>query len=105
MRLDISMFCPEDLLRTIDRSLLHDIGEFAAAVVTLARITLGVLIRKDRSHRLEDGFRDKIFRSNQLETVRLPRNFVIDRRLNNGSASETPCVKKLLILNETDDGD
>ena len=47
VRLHVGVIGAEQFLRAIDRRLLDDVGPFAAAVVTLARIAFGVLVRED----------------------------------------------------------
>src|SRR4029079_19235403 len=59
------------------RDTIHDL---AAAVVPPSGIPFGVLVREDRSGRLEDGLADEVLRRDQLEARRLARPFVGDRR-------------------------
>ena len=44
VRLDVGVLGAEQRLRAVDRELLDDVDELAAAVVALARIALGVLV-------------------------------------------------------------
>jgi hypothetical protein len=47
VRLHVRVIRAKQFFRAIDRRLLDDVGPFATAVVTLARITFGVLICKN----------------------------------------------------------
>ena len=85
--LHVGVLSAEYFFRAIDRRLLDHIGPFAAAVVTLLRIAFGVLVCEHRTHCFEHSFTDKIFGSDQLESVRLARNFVVDCVRNQGSTS------------------
>src|SRR5204863_109402 len=79
VRLDVGVFGAEESLRAIDGDVLDDVGGAAAAVVTLARIALGVLVREDRSHRSQHSLRHVVLRGNQLQRVVLPLRFQLDR--------------------------
>ena len=78
MRLNIRVLSSEHLFRPVDRGLFDNICEFASAVITLARITFGILVRKNRAHRLQHGFGNKILRCDQFQAVRLSANLVVD---------------------------
>ena len=52
MRLNIRVFRPENLFRAVNRQLLDDISKLAAAIISFLRITFGVFVRKNRTHRL-----------------------------------------------------
>ena len=67
VRLHVGVLRAEKLLRAIDGELLGDVHEFAAAVIALAGIALGVLIREHRAHGFEHGFGDEIFRWDQFD--------------------------------------
>ena len=55
MGLHVHVLGAEDLLRALDGKRFDRIGELAPAVVAPVRIALGILVRKDRTLRLEDG--------------------------------------------------
>src|SRR6478735_2994028 len=74
VRLYIRMLSPEKLFGAFNGRILYDICEFAATVVALAGITLGVLIRECSSHRLQDCFRDKILGRDKLQAIGLTAN-------------------------------
>ena len=54
VRLDVRVLGAEERLRAVDRELLDPVDELAAAVVALARVALGVLVRRHRAEGLED---------------------------------------------------
>ena len=56
MRLHVGVLGAEELLGAIARQVLHDIGEFAAAVVALAGIALGVLVGEDAAGGFQHRF-------------------------------------------------
>ena len=64
VRLHVRMVCAKQLLRAIDGRLLDHVGPFAAAVISLARIALGVFVGEHRAHRFEHCFADEIFAGN-----------------------------------------
>ena len=76
VRLDVGMFGAEKLLGAVDRQLLGAVDEFAAAVIALAGIALGVLIGEHRAHRFEHRLGDEILRRDQLEAGGLAAHFL-----------------------------
>ena len=52
MRLDVSIVSAEQLFRAVDSQLLNHVDVFAAAVVTLARISFSVFVGQLRALRL-----------------------------------------------------
>src|ERR1700688_1818779 len=78
MWLHVGMFGSEQLLSAVARQILHDVGVFAPAVVTLARITLGIFVGKHRARGFKHGFADEIFRGNQLQPLMLAAGFIVD---------------------------
>ena len=76
MRLHVGVLGAEQRLRALDRERFGDVDELAAAVVALARIAFGVLVRQHRAGGFEDGMADEIFRRDQLEALVLPALFV-----------------------------
>ena len=91
MRLNVHVLAAEDLLRAVSCDVFGYVDELAAAVVSLARVTLGVLIGHHRSHRLEYGFGDEVLGSDHLEVVGQPTFFFGDAcgdlRINFGKRS------------------
>src|SRR2546427_601775 len=74
----ISPIRSKSMIRAIEGRLLDDVGPFAAAVITLAGIALGVLVRKHRAHRFEYGFADEVLAGDQFQSIRLAPNFVVN---------------------------
>ena len=80
MRLDVGEGAAEQLLGALDRQLLGDVDEFAAAVIAPAGIALGVFVGEHRALRLEHRARDDVLRGDQLDLVLLAAQLVADRR-------------------------
>jgi hypothetical protein len=66
MRLDISVVGSEKLHGSFASQIFHYIHVKASAVVSPARIALGILVRKDASLRLHYGMGGTILRGNKL---------------------------------------
>src|SRR5262245_57418160 len=67
MRLDVGMFGGEELLGAIARQVLYYVCELTAAIVTLAGITLRVLVGENGAGSLQHRQADKILRRDQLQ--------------------------------------
>ena len=80
MRLNIGMLRAEEFLRAIAGKILYHIDILAAAIVTLARITLSIFIRQMRAHRRKHSVADKILRGDQLNMFTLASQFILHRR-------------------------
>ena len=82
VRLDVGVLGAEQRLGAVDRELLDDVDVLAAAVVALAGIALGVLVREDAALALQDRLRDEVLRRDHLErallAVQLARDDVGD---------------------------
>ncbi len=76
MGLHVGVLRAKQSFRAVDRQLLGAVGEFAAAVVALAGIALGVLVGEHRAHRFQHRFGNEIFRGDQLEARALAASFV-----------------------------
>jgi hypothetical protein len=76
MGLNVGVLRSKQCFRAVDRQLLGAVGEFAAAVVALAGIALGVLVGEHRAHRFQHGFGNKILRGDQLEARALAASFL-----------------------------
>ncbi len=61
VRLNVAVLGVKKLLGALNGKGFGHINEFAAAVVTLAGQTLGVLVGQGRAHRFQHGFADKVF--------------------------------------------
>ena len=57
MRLDIDVISAEQLFGAFDRQILGDVDIFAAAIITLARITFGVFVGQAASQQLREQLR------------------------------------------------
>ncbi len=71
VRLDVRVLGAEQLLRAVDRELLDLVDDLAAAVVALAGVTLGVLVRRHRADGLEHGRPGEVLRGDQLDLAAL----------------------------------
>ena len=67
MRLHVGIVCAEQLFRAVDSQLFGLVYEFAAAVVTLGRITLGILVGQDRALGLQHPRAGVIFRGDEFD--------------------------------------
>jgi len=79
--LHIGVVGPEELTGAVAREILGLVDEFAAAVVALAGIALGVLVGQGGTHGLQHSRTDKIFRSDQLELVVLAVDLFLNCRI------------------------
>ena len=75
MRLYIGMLRVKQRFGTFARQILHDVHALASAVIPLARIPFRVLVGQVRSHGLQDGFRHKILRCDELNMRLLALQF------------------------------
>jgi hypothetical protein len=78
MGLDVRVLRAEQLLRARDRERLGNVDEVASTVVALAGVTLGVLVRHDRTGRFEHGLADEVLGGDELEPGVLPMTFLLD---------------------------
>jgi hypothetical protein len=79
VRLHVGVLGPEQLLGAVDRELLDDVDVLAAAVVALAGIALGVLVREHRALTLEHRLGHEVLGRDHLEGVLLPAELALDR--------------------------
>jgi hypothetical protein len=84
VRLHVGVRHAEQRLCPIDRERLDLVDEFAAAVITAARIALGVLVGKHRTDGLEHGVRSEVLRGDHLERVPLAVLFALDGACDRG---------------------
>ena len=100
VRLDVRVLRAEERLRAVDRQLLDLVDDLAAAVVALAGIPLGVLVRRHRADRLEDGRPREVLRGDQLDlaalAVELGRDQLGDVRIDLVEALGDELLKPLL---------
>ena len=79
IRLHVGEAAVEQLAGALDRQLLGDVDELAAAVIAPARIALGVFVGHHRALRLQHGAGDDVLRGDQLDLVALAAEFELDR--------------------------
>ena len=84
MRLHVCVIAAEQLLRALDRKVLHDVHKLAAAVVTLARIALRVLVGEHAAHRHQDRFGYDVLGCDQLQVAALTVQLVLHCRADLG---------------------
>ena len=80
VRLDVDVLGAEQFLRARDRQRFGDVDELTPAVVALARIAFGVLVRQHRAGRLEHCLADEVLGRDQFEAAVLPVQLLPDRR-------------------------
>ena len=76
--LHVGVLGAEDRLGAIDRELLGDVDELAAAVVALAGIALGVLVGQHAALALEDRLRHEVLGGDHLERALLALELVLE---------------------------
>ena len=78
MRLHVGVVGAEQRHGTLDRQRLGFVDVFAAAVVALAGIALGVLVGQDRTLRGHDALARIVFGGDQFDVLFLPALFLPD---------------------------
>ena len=78
MRLHVGVGCAEERPGALHRNVLQHVDVVAAAVIPLARITLGVFVRQDGTHGGDDGRGGDVLRGDQLDVLLLTVKFVFD---------------------------
>ena len=71
VRLNIGVLRAKQLACTLDRNIFHLIHIGTAAVIALARQTLGVLVGQHTAHGGHDGGRDDVLAGNELDVLAL----------------------------------
>ncbi|MNX93962.1 hypothetical protein D3C86_1261770 [compost metagenome] len=88
MRLHIGEFRTEELLQPVDGDLFDLVDKFAAAVITLAGIALGIFVGQHRALSRQNIGGNDVFRSDELDLRFLAVEFlgdgVSDHRVRNG---------------------
>ena len=72
VRLHVDVLGAEELLGPVAGQVLGHVDELAAAVVALARIALGVLVRQHAADGLHHGRAGVVFAGDHLQAVLLP---------------------------------
>ena len=80
VRLDVRVPGAEQGLDPVDRELFDHVNVLAAAVVALARVALGVLVRQHRTLRLHDGPGGVVLRGDHFQAVALAGQLGVDLR-------------------------
>ncbi len=73
--LHVGVVCPEELLCTISGQVLRHVDEFAAAIVALGWVALGVLVGQHRAGGFQYRARGVVLACDQLEIVALTAGF------------------------------
>src|SRR6202012_1346025 len=79
MGLHIGVGRAEQLAGAVDGDLLDDIDIFAAAVIALAGIALGILVGQDRALRFQHRLGNDVLGRDQLDLVALAVQLVLNR--------------------------
>lgn len=78
MRLDIGVLGAEELFGAFAGEVFDDVHVLAAAVITFAGVTFGVLVGEDAAGGLEDGFGGEVFAGDELEAAVLALQLAAD---------------------------
>ena len=78
MRLHVGVIAVEQLFHAGYRERLGDVDVLAAAVVPLARIAFGVLVRQHTAHRLHHGGAGVVFAGDHFQAIVLAVHFAAD---------------------------
>src|SRR5579859_999382 len=79
MWLHVDVLCPEEFLGAVARQIFNYVRIDAAAVIALARISLGVLVGEHRTSSLKHSFAYEVLRGDQLQTFMLAIGFLGNR--------------------------
>ena len=99
MRLNVGAVRAEELFCALDSEIFNDVNEFAAAVITLAGITLGVFVGQHAAHCRHNGGRDEVLRGDKLDVASLPAKLEIHgiRHFRVILCDELGAVKKIRV--------
>jgi hypothetical protein len=75
----ISEAAAKEFGHPVDRELLGDVDELAAAVIALPRQALGIFVGQDGALRFQHGAAHDVLGRDQLDLVALPAKFQVDR--------------------------
>ena len=78
VRLHVGPFRPENLLKPFDGEAFTFVHHLAAAVVTLAGVAFGILVRQHRTHGFHHLVAHEVFGRNQFDSLHLPLPFAGD---------------------------
>ncbi len=80
MRLYVGKIRTEQFTGTLDRDIFYDIDALTAAVIALARITLGIFVGQHTAHCRHNGRGNDVFAGNQLQISLLTGKLLRHRR-------------------------
>ena len=78
MGLNVGITCIKKFFCALNGKAFDDIDELTAAIVTLAGIALGILIRKNAALRFENGFGYNVLRCDEFELCALTIQFFVN---------------------------
>ncbi len=84
MGLDVGEPAAEQLAGAVARQVLDDVDLLAAAVVALARVAFGVLVREHAAHGLHNGRRREVLRRDELHGIAFAGKLLTERVRNDG---------------------
>ena len=79
VRLDVCVFCAEQLLCALSCDVLDNVNALTAAVIALSGVPFRIFVREDRSGSRKNRLRYEVFRRDKLYPVVLPLIFRKDR--------------------------
>ena len=77
MGLHIDVFRAKKFFCSVSGDILHNINALTAAVISFSGIALGIFIRQNRTHCLQNGFRNDILGCDKFNVVTLPVKFLL----------------------------
>jgi hypothetical protein len=75
--LDVGILRPKQSLGAVASQILHNVGIFAAAVVTPAGVALGIFVGEDGARCLKHRLGDKVLTGNHLQPLVLAESFMV----------------------------
>ena len=79
VRLHVGEIGAEQFLGAVDRQRFDHVDPFAAAVIAVAWIALGIFVGHHRALRFQHGAADDVLRGDQFDLMALPAEFAPDR--------------------------
>ena len=77
--LNVGILCVEEFANAVDGQLLHLVYHLTAAIVTVARIALGILVGQVRAHSLHHLVTHEILTGNQFNAFQLALMLFLDQ--------------------------
>ena len=99
VRLNVGAVRAEELFCALDSEIFNDVNKFAAAVITLAGITLGVFVGQHAAHCRHNGGGDEVLRGDKLDVASLSAELEIHgvRHFRVILCDELGAVKKIRV--------